>query len=162
MSIPTTGRDGVRFRSRLEARWAAFFHLLGWPWQYEPDLGLEGWIPDFMITRGAGLLIEVKPVRSLDGFADHYPRIEAAKVVAPVWLVGAALFYSADREDPPIGMFGWNGGWSDRHFRWEPATLKTIAKQTDSDWFGMTRQTAVSALQRKWVQASNALQWKRR
>lgn len=159
MSIPTTGRDGVRFRSRLEARWAAFFHLLGWPWQYEPDLGLEGWIPDFMITQGAGLLVEVKPVRTLAGFAEHYPRIEGSKTVAPIWLVGAGLFYSPDREDPPIGMFGWNRGFS---IQWKPATLGLIAKATASDWFALTRKDAVTVLQRKWVQASNALQWKRR
>jgi hypothetical protein len=27
---------GARFRSRLEARWAAFFDLCGWRWEYEP------------------------------------------------------------------------------------------------------------------------------
>ncbi|MEA2669684.1 MAG: hypothetical protein QOJ33_2618, partial [Chloroflexota bacterium] len=30
-AIPTT-YDGVNFRSRLEAKWAAFFDLLGWRW----------------------------------------------------------------------------------------------------------------------------------
>jgi hypothetical protein len=36
------------FRSRLEARWAAFFDLMGWCWQYEP-IDLEGWTPDFLV-----------------------------------------------------------------------------------------------------------------
>ena len=27
---------GYRFRSRLEARWAAFFDLCKWRWEYEP------------------------------------------------------------------------------------------------------------------------------
>ena len=27
---------GVRFRSRLEARWASVFTALGWKWEYEP------------------------------------------------------------------------------------------------------------------------------
>jgi hypothetical protein len=44
-AIPTR-YGGVQFRSRLEARWAAFFDLAGWRWQYEP-IDLAGWIPDF-------------------------------------------------------------------------------------------------------------------
>lgn len=28
--------SGVTFRSRLEARWALFFDLVGWDWDYEP------------------------------------------------------------------------------------------------------------------------------
>jgi len=59
-AIPTTYR-GVKFRSRLEARWAAFFDLTGQSWTYEP-YDLDGWAPDFEIKTGAGrLLIEVKP-----------------------------------------------------------------------------------------------------
>jgi hypothetical protein len=47
-AIPTVYRS-TRFRSRLEARWAAFFDLAGWYWVYEPfDCG--GWIPDFIVT----------------------------------------------------------------------------------------------------------------
>lgn len=46
-SIPTI-YAGVQFRSRLEARWAAFFDLVGLRWEYEP-FDLAGWIPDFKI-----------------------------------------------------------------------------------------------------------------
>jgi hypothetical protein len=60
--IPTLYR-GVQYRSRLEAKWAAMFDLLGWEYQYEP-FDLEGWIPDFLLTR-AKVLIEVKPVTTL-------------------------------------------------------------------------------------------------
>ena len=28
--------NGRRYRSRLEARWAAFFDLVRWPFEYEP------------------------------------------------------------------------------------------------------------------------------
>lgn len=42
-----TKYNGVQFRSRLEAKWAAFFDILKWPWLYEPvDLG--EWSPDFI------------------------------------------------------------------------------------------------------------------
>jgi hypothetical protein len=77
--IPTF-YNGVQFRSRLEAKWAAMFDLLKWPWEYEP-FDLDGWIPDFALigcsqdvtgytSEGApiikselkSVLVEVKPV----------------------------------------------------------------------------------------------------
>jgi hypothetical protein len=45
--FPTT-YAGTNFRSRLEARWAAFFDLCGWRWEYEPS-DERGWIPDFLL-----------------------------------------------------------------------------------------------------------------
>lgn len=58
--------NGVNFRSRLEARWAAFFDLCKWEWSYEP-FDLDGWTPDFSLKhfledRDASRLIEVKPI----------------------------------------------------------------------------------------------------
>jgi hypothetical protein len=70
---------GVLFRSRLEARWAAFFDLAGWSWEYEP-IDLEGWTPDFRVTFQCGhsqcdgshtLLVEVKPYFTLSDFNGH-------------------------------------------------------------------------------------------
>ena len=74
-AIPTVYAD-VQFRSRLEARWACFFDLLGWRWEYEP-FDLNGWIPDFVL-RGAthDHLIEVKP--ALDQYADAYDKAQKA------------------------------------------------------------------------------------
>lgn len=54
---------GHLFRSRLEARWAAFFDLTGIKWQYEP-FDAAGYIPDFLIHAGSdqpAMLVEVKP-----------------------------------------------------------------------------------------------------
>jgi hypothetical protein len=59
-AIPTKYR-GVQFRSRLEARWAAFFDLAGWRWQYEA-FDLNGWIPDFRLCGKVPALVEVKPI----------------------------------------------------------------------------------------------------
>ena len=57
--IPTTFQK-TNFRSRLEARWAAFFDLIGWRWIYEPfDTG--NWIPDFLILGKQPFLVEVGP-----------------------------------------------------------------------------------------------------
>ena len=71
--IPTL-YNGIQFRSRLEAKWAAFFDLLGWEYEYEP-FDLNGWIPDFLIKgKPQDVLVEVKPVT-------EFP----ADVAAEVW-----------------------------------------------------------------------------
>lgn len=66
--IPTT-HAGTNFRSRLEARWAAFFDLVGWSWTYEP-FDADGWIPDFLIAGERPFLIEVGPCSTHDQFRD--------------------------------------------------------------------------------------------
>jgi hypothetical protein len=74
-----TEYNGVVFRSRLEAHWAAFFDIVGWEWEYEP-LDLCKWIPDFRVKFPCGhsecpgyhvLLVEVKPYYSIDEFEGH-------------------------------------------------------------------------------------------
>lgn len=54
---------GFRFRSRLEACWAAFFDLCKWPWEYEPA-DFDGWFPDFVLLgeKGNRIFVEVKPI----------------------------------------------------------------------------------------------------
>jgi hypothetical protein len=47
-----TSYNGYRFRSRLEARWAVFFHALGVKYKYESegfDLGGVYYLPDFWL-----------------------------------------------------------------------------------------------------------------
>lgn len=66
-AIPTFYKSCF-FRSRLEARWAAFFDLLGWRWEYEP-IDLNGYIPDFiLIGKDERVLVEIKPYWDLDSF----------------------------------------------------------------------------------------------
>jgi hypothetical protein len=71
--------SGVQFRSRLEARWACFFDLVGWKWEYEP-VDLHGWTPDFRVEFECGhsdcpkthsLMVEVKPYLSVSEFKGH-------------------------------------------------------------------------------------------
>lgn len=62
-AFPTEYR-GRRYRSRLEARWAAFFDRLAWKHEYEPvDLG--AWSPDFLL-RDLNVVVEIKPITSID------------------------------------------------------------------------------------------------
>jgi hypothetical protein len=80
----TTYRSTV-FRSRLEARWAAFFdevserEILTIDWRYEP-IDLRGWTPDFYIkfpcwhsecSNHHELYVEVKPYWAIDEFKSH-------------------------------------------------------------------------------------------
>lgn len=61
ITAKTTRYNDRLFRSRLEARYAAFFDLLGINWEYEP-FDLNGWSPDFIIRcKNFETLVEVKP-----------------------------------------------------------------------------------------------------
>lgn len=83
---------GIRFRSRLEARWAIIFDSLGIEWRYETEGYLirtsDGYsiryLPDFVLYGGSircpdPLFIEVKGDMQPDdavkikAFAQHYP-----------------------------------------------------------------------------------------
>lgn len=60
----TTYYRGYKMKSRLEARWAAFFTAMGLTWVYEPegfDMKEAGWyLPDFWIE-DLQLYVEIKP-----------------------------------------------------------------------------------------------------
>ena len=79
-AIPTR-YAGRQFRSRLEARWATFFDLVGWRWEYEP-FDLRGWIPDFaLIGAHQTSLVEVKPVADFGEEACRQARKKAVRAV---------------------------------------------------------------------------------
>ena len=65
MKAHPTQFQNVNFRSRLEAKWAAFFDLCGWDWVYEP-VDFDGWSPDFLIRGHETLYVEVKPILKFD------------------------------------------------------------------------------------------------
>lgn len=94
-AIPTY-YGGVRFRSRLEARWAAFFDQLCIVWDYEP-IDLDGYIPDFIVEKS--LLVEVKPI------VDWEQGDEAAlaKIRASGW-TGAAILVGATFPADGVGV----------------------------------------------------------
>ena len=59
------------FRSRAEARWALFFDLAGWDWDYEPchySLGALNYLPDFYLP-ATSTWVEVKGPPFLDAAA---------------------------------------------------------------------------------------------
>ena len=124
MAITTIYR-GIEYRSRLEAKWAAFFDLLHWRHTYEPFDG-DGYIPDFMIHGTRPMLIEIKPAV---GEADYRAPIEKAeRGLRQHWkhdvlILGVDPFPSIEDHwvhgrHFPAGILGEHdgGGWF-----WEPA-----------------------------------------
>lgn len=157
---PTTYR-GTRFRSRLEARWAAFFDLLAWRWEYEP-FDLYGWVPDFRIEQAANnpLLVEVKPfVRPTPAqFKPIRDKIRGA-IAETEWdalLIGAYPF--VDR-----GFFccGWRtdlGSWMSAPFagkKWEGYFLTTLHSPNGI----MDQSGEAEEIRTLWAYASNSTQW---
>lgn len=75
---------GFRFRSRLEARWALFFEVLGIKWDYEVQ-GFElpsgaYYLPDFYLPE-VGLHAEVKPTLPTSG--EDYLKIQDFVLAKP-------------------------------------------------------------------------------
>lgn len=113
-AIPTLYR-GRQYRSRLEARWAAFFDLLGWQHEYEPfDLGK--WSPDFLLPEW-DVLVEVKPLDTFDqGIWDKaISACEARNILTDTderdELGGIFLTRLSPETDAPSGVVrvGWFG-----------------------------------------------------
>ncbi len=109
-SIPTQYK-GVQYRSRLEARYGAFFDLLGWNAHYEP-CDFNGWIPDFGIESysppGANkqpIFVEVKPIFEFDERVSREME-QAAPVDCELLLVGSWLLEET-QFDPSNLYLGW-------------------------------------------------------
>ena len=143
-SIPTTYR-GIRFRSRLEAKWAAHADLDGSVrWKYEP-IEFPGWIPDFsweFIGRSdKPALVEVKPVYTLESFltsADCLKMFDAV-LANPLLANNFHGFFLLGVSPEHV--------WANRDFggnssRWRQLSLPDIEEQ------------------HCWAKASNITQWK--
>jgi hypothetical protein len=91
--IETTYK-GYRFRSRLEARWAVFFDVLGVRWEYEKegfDLGrAAGWfLPDFWMP-DMRVWVEIK---------GQYPSLEERTKVATLAKMSGHRVFVFDHPD---------------------------------------------------------------
>lgn len=112
--IPTR-YAGVTFRSRLEARWAAMFDLLGWRWAYEPE-DLAGYIPDFVIRFRQPLLVEVKPAYGARELMRYRRKIERSGWRGAALLVGVGALEAG----PDYAVVGLDRG---KDGRWYPAGM---------------------------------------
>ena len=98
-AIPTR-YEGVNFRSRLEAKWAAMFDLLEWRWTYEP-CDFCGWIPDFAIHGETLVYVEVKPVATFP--LDVAEKIDASQCADETLIVGVSPWLSECK----VSSLGW-------------------------------------------------------
>lgn len=107
-AIPTKFA-GINFRSRLEAKWAAMFSLMGLDWEYEP-FDAKGYIPDFVLLGDDPLLVEVKPAMNLDECWSHVSKVEAA--LEGNWTHDILIVGATPTMPGPEGgyaMDGWEG-----------------------------------------------------
>jgi hypothetical protein len=109
--IPTRYRS-TQFRSRLEARWAAFFDIVLWDWIYEP-VDVRGYIPDFLIQGNRPMFIEVGPCITESDYIDKSEKAdkEAAHLQHDFLVVGVTPLPSRDRGEtltgyPIAGLMG--------------------------------------------------------
>lgn len=112
-AIPTM-YDNVMMRSRLEARWAAFFSACGWQWNYEP-IDAYGWCPDFVLNfNNRSVYVEVKPVINQTVIAE-FVRVSglllADRKEDSALLVGESPNFA--QCDSTIGVGTGRGSWDD-------------------------------------------------
>ena len=177
-AIPTLFR-GVKFRSRLEAKWSAFLDGCGWSWQYEPDINLASYLPDFVVNLDRPLLVEVKPALTIEDFAEAKAKIEASGWEHEAVIVGARLF-DGWGIDSAIGVFGerHHGPDGELGWLWDTAELflcllcqRPSVCPAGGSWqcrtcggsegMGHVDQWACQA-RHLWDFAGNELQWKPR
>jgi hypothetical protein len=182
-AIPTTYR-GRRYRSRLEARWAAFFDLLEWRHEYEPfDLG--GWSPDFLLP-DFGALVEIKPAQEFprDVFRKMHNTCAANGMfegedpaVRGLMLFGVAPDRRARSGcqlgwwtqyggiQPSRAFLGWLSGNVVPRFKADVIDLQPdgwIAAGGDASSWGRDRgpKPYAAHTMELWAQATNMVQWK--
>lgn len=121
-----TQYHGVTFRSRLEAKWAAFFDRCDWPWQYEP-IDLKGYIPDFILAfPKAPVLVEVKPELYASHLLKHTAKIEASGWDGEALIVGTTLFgtEAEDAESSVLGILAERFPVEQKGWMWDQAFLQ--------------------------------------
>lgn len=146
MAITTT-YGGIEYRSRLEARYAAFFAAIGWTFTYEP-FDADGYIPDFLIHGEAPLLVEVKPAVTVAEF--HAPVDKLTRGLTRHWkhdilIVGASPLpllpaFSPGDTRPLAGLLGepehdWDDDATVYGWNWQPGQWITCRNCTKTAVF---------------------------
>lgn len=185
--IPTTYAYSD-MRSRLEARWAAFFDLIGWSWVYEP-LDCDGYIPDFLIKGKRPFFVEVGPCirqRDYESKAAKPDRV-AASLQNDVLVVGVSPTPGLEVGGSGYLAAGWLGeygevdpgeygfSWAAGVWAWGNYGLEIFHEYQSyghrphggghesslDDRYGYPPrgESGSEMLNRLWAEAGNAVQW---
>jgi hypothetical protein len=155
----------TRFRSRLEARWAAFFDRVGWRWTYEP-FDTDGWIPDFLIVGQRPFLVEVGPCVTEPEYHD-----KAAKPLRfterPTLVLGAVAQPFGQQNGHAGLLVNEEGQGAFRAFWFWPDARGTLAVFSDftclpAGSFETHGHADVSDIEALWRRAGNDVQWRSR
>jgi len=179
-AIPTMYK-GIQFRSRLEAKWASFFDLMNWKWQYEP-CDFNGWIPDFAIYGSKQTTyVEVKP--TVKFLADIANEIDSSGCKDEVILIGETCPIPGEglwgeESSTQLGWIRWPYGehgefiaWDDCYFGIWDDVNKIGFTSSDGSWFDRVSGSCgkfyrnnhiiTPAISSRWSRACNSSQWKR-
>lgn len=139
-AIPTL-YNGRNFRSRLEARWAAFLDLVKIPWLYEP-IDLNNYIPDFILPSfKPNLLLEVKSCLDFGELREYVKKIEDSGWEHDALIVGATLWKHNGPSGSVIGLLSQRKLGSEERYedtvRWENERTFIIERNliVKKDWF---------------------------
>lgn len=146
-SIPTR-YSNTDFRSRLEARWAAFADLAGWQWRYEP-IELVGWIPDFWFSfpcTHSECCGETRQER-IQFFHELYAEVKPYRTIAE--FDGHAVTKVPRYSLPSPAMFGWHPDVTE----WEMVHGAGGGIYCAADWVSGDVDTL-------WNEAGNRTRWK--
>ncbi len=173
----------IIFRSRLEARWAAWFDRVKWPWEYEP-IDLEGYIPDFILMVKNPVLVEVKPVLTFEELYQYTAKIERSGWDKEALILGAYPMWKASGWSmPAFGLLaerveGCDPSDSESYW-WATAHIFRCGKcgklnfmHEESDWGGricghydgnrylqFNKEDALN-IRHYWAEAANVTKWK--
>lgn len=163
-AIPTM-YEGVQFRSRLEARYAALFNLMDLRWSYEP-IELAGYIPDFLVEnpytggrREVSMLVEIKPAARFPDLTEACAKIERSGWSGPAIAFGREPLvclsaweaeedvFSHPTGDPDLGSEGFYIVAKHRQWWWGGGI----------NLFGFVGQPELASA---WAEAGNLTQYK--
>ena len=175
MAIPTI-YEGIEYRSRLEARWAAFFARLGWRTTYEPFDG-DGYIPDFLVHGKLPMLIEVKPAATPREYESPIEKINHG--LRNAWPDGRVLIVGVDplplldnpvSTAPVAGMLRDNGDWGAGLWHCGPPTPEVCHSHmsyacSPSGYYdgnpgaGWDDLNMIAVIRDAWARACNDVKW---
>lgn len=159
---------GVNFRSRLEARWAAWFDIVGLKWEYEPFDTDAAYLPDFLVE--SRLLCEVRPIQWSNLYDDSelvIARAQISEAAAQLHLTPVVLGASIAQERGPSAIIGeiMAPDWRDLRaawaFSWKSRPGEHVVK-LDNEVEGHAPLRFVRCghdFEKHWKEAGNRVQW---